>query len=79
MIDIYSCQPGGPKPCNIQMNATDMMISTFVYEGTANIKDYRNPISHTNREVNMVIPSPGLRYERKFWLGWEEIITDKGF
>ena len=79
MIDLYSCQPGGPKPCNIQMKTSDMLMSTYVYEKTANIKDYTNPISHVNREVNMSIPSPGLRYERKYFLGWTDIITDKGF
>jgi hypothetical protein len=79
MIDIYSCQPGGPRPCNIQMGTNDMLISTFVYEKTANIKDYKNPISEVNRELNSIIPSPGLRYATKYWLGYTEIITDKGF
>jgi hypothetical protein len=79
MIDIYSCQPGGPRPCNIQMNTNDMVISTFVYEKTANIKDYKNPISEVNRELNTNHPSPGLRYASKYWLGWTDIITDKGF
>ena len=75
MIDIYSCQPGGPRPCNIQMNTNDMLISTFVYEKTANIKDYKNPISQVNRELNKIVPSPGLRYQRSYWLGYTEIIT----
>jgi hypothetical protein len=79
MIDIYSCQPGGPRPCNIQMGTNDILISTFVYEKTANIKDYKNPISHVNRELSKILPSPGLRYERSYWLGYTEIITDKGF
>jgi hypothetical protein len=79
MVDIYSCQPGGPRPCNIQMNTNDMLISTFVYEKTANIKDYKNPIYQVNRELNMIIPSPGLRYERRYSLGYTDIITDKGF
>jgi hypothetical protein len=79
MVDIYSCQPGGPKPCNIQMNTNDMLISTFVYEKTANIKDYNNPISQVNRVLNVIIPSTGLRYSRKHMLGWTDIITDKGF
>ena len=79
MIDIYSCQPGGPRPCNIQMNTNDILISTFVYEKTAKIKDYKNPISQVNRELNKIIPSPGLRYERKYSLGYTDIITDKGF
>jgi hypothetical protein len=79
MVDIYSCQPGGPKPCNIQMNTNDMLISTFVYEKTANIIDYNNPISQVNRQLNTILPSPGLRYKRKYMLGWTDIITDKGF
>ena len=79
MIDIYSCQPGGAKPCNITMKTNDMLISTFVYEKTANIRDYQDPISQVNREVNMIIPSAGLRYDRKYHLGWTDIITDKGF
>jgi hypothetical protein len=79
MVDIYSCQPGGPRPCNIQMNTNDMLISTHVYEKTAKIKDYKNPISQVNRDVNDYIPSAGLRYKRKYWLGYTDIITDKGF
>jgi hypothetical protein len=61
------------------MNTSDMLISTYVYEKTANIKDYTNPISQVNRNISMLIPSPVLRYERKFFLGWTDIITDKGF
>jgi hypothetical protein len=79
MIDIYSCQPGGFKPCNIKMTTREMLISTFVYEKTANIRDYEDPITQFNREVNMIIPSAGLRYDRKYYLGWTDIITDKGF
>jgi hypothetical protein len=79
MIDIYSCQPGGFKPCNVTMNTSDMLVSTFVYEKTANIKDYKDPITQFNREVNMLIPSAVLNYHRIFHLGWTDIITDKGF
>jgi hypothetical protein len=79
MIDIYSCQPGGPRPCNIQISTNDMLVSTFVYEKTANIKDYKNPISQVNRELNTINPSAGLRYARRYWLGYTDIITDKGF
>ena len=56
-----------------------MLLTTFVYEKTANIKDYKNPISQVNRELNTIIPSPGLRYASKYWLGYTDIITDKGF
>jgi hypothetical protein len=61
------------------LNTNDILFSSFVYEKTANIKDYKNPISQVNRELNMIIPSPGLRYERRYSLGYTEIITDKGF
>jgi hypothetical protein len=61
------------------MNTNDMVISTFVYEKTANIKDYKNPISQVNRELKTIKPSPGLRYVSKYWLGYTDIITDKGF
>jgi hypothetical protein len=56
-----------------------MLVSTFIYEKTANIKDYKNPISQVNRQLNTIIPSPGLRYERRYSLGYTDIITDKGF
>jgi hypothetical protein len=79
MVDIYSCQPGGPRPCNIQMNTNDMLLTTFVYEKTAKIKDYNNPIFEVHRELNENIPSPGLRTETKYWLGYTDIITAKGF
>jgi hypothetical protein len=79
MIDIYSCQPGGVKACDVKMNTSDMLVSTFVYEKTANVRDYEDPITQVNREVNMIIPSAGLRYERVYHLGWTDIITDKGF
>jgi hypothetical protein len=79
MIDIYSCQPGGFKPCNVKMSTSDMLISTFIYEKTANIKNYEDPITPFNREVNMLIPSRVLNYHRMFHVGWTDIITDKGF
>jgi hypothetical protein len=66
-------------PCNIKMTTREMLISTFVYEKTANIRDFEDPITQFNREVNMIIPSAGLRYTRKYYLGWTDIITDKGF
>ena len=61
------------------MSPTDMVISTFVYEKTANIRDYQDPITHVNREVNMIIPTERLRYSREFHVGWTDIITDRGF
>jgi hypothetical protein len=79
MVDIYSCQPGGPKPCNIKMNTNDMIISTWVYEKTANYQDYQNPISQSTREINTICPSAMLRYVRTYKLGWTDIVTDKGF
>jgi hypothetical protein len=79
MVDIYSCQPGGPRPCNIQINTNDMLFTTLVYEKTAKIKDYNNPIFEVHRELNESIPSLGLRTETKYWLGYTDIITDKGF
>jgi hypothetical protein len=78
MIDIYSCQPGGFIPCNIKMSTREMLISTFVYEKTANIRDYEDPITNFNRMVNTIIPSAALRTDRKYYLGWTDIITDKG-
>ncbi len=78
-IDIYSCQPGGFIPYNIKMNTRDMLVSTFVYEKTALIRDYEDPITQFNREVNMYIPSAALKTERKYFLGWTDIITDKGW
>jgi hypothetical protein len=79
MIDIYSCQPGGFKPCNIKMSTRDMLISTFVYEKKANIKDYEDPITQINREVNNILPSAWLKYDRKYYVGRTDIITDRGF
>ena len=79
MIDIYSCQPGGPKPCNIKMDTHEMLISTWVYEGMANIKDYLDPISHFNRNIHRFFPSTGLTHGRRYHLGWTDIITDEGF
>jgi hypothetical protein len=79
MVDIYSCQPGGAKPCNIKMTTNNLYISTIVYEKTANIKDYQDPITQVKREVSMVLPSAGLKYERKYHLGWTDIIIDTGF
>jgi hypothetical protein len=78
-VDIYSCQPGGPRPCNIQMGTNDILITTYVYEKTANIKDYANPITQVNQELKRIIPSPGLRYESKYSLGYTDIISAKGF
>jgi hypothetical protein len=69
MIDIYPCQSGGSKPCNIKMSPNDMLISTFLYEKTPNI----------NREVGRIIPSTGLRYARALHVGQTDIVTDKGF
>jgi hypothetical protein len=79
MIDIYPCQSGGSKPCNIKMSPNDMLISTFLYEKTPNIKDYEDPISNINREVGRIIPSTGLRYARELKVGQTDIVTDKGF
>ena len=78
MIDIYPCQPGGSKPCNIKMTPTNMQVSTWAYEQTAKIKDYEDPISNVNREVGRIIPSAGLRYARAFQVGQTDIITDRG-
>ena len=55
-----------------------MLISTWVYEKTANIKDYEDPITNVNREVNRILPSTGLRYARQFEVGFTDIITDEG-
>jgi hypothetical protein len=79
MIDVYSCQPGGAKPCNIKMTPNDMLISTWVYEKTANIKDHDHPITNVNREVSRTVPSTGLRYTRHYEVGYTDIITDEGF
>ena len=79
MIDLYPCQHGGSKPCNIKMSSTEMQVSTWVYEKTVNIKDYEDPMTNVNREVNRIIPSAGLRYARAFQVGQTDIITDKGF
>ena len=78
MIDIYTCQPGGSKPCNTKMNPTDMIVGTWVYEKTANIKDYQDPITRVNREVGRMIPSAMLRNGNEFRVGYTDIITDKG-
>ena len=78
MIDLYPCQHGGSKPCNIKMSSTEMQVSTWVYEKTVNIKDYEDPMTNVNREVNRIIPSAGLRYARAFQVGQTDIITDRG-
>jgi hypothetical protein len=78
MIDMYPCQPGGSKPCNIKMSPNDMEIKTHLYEKTAEIKNYEDPITNVNREVGRIIPSTGLRYARAFQVGETDIMTDKG-
>jgi hypothetical protein len=78
MIDFYPCMPGGSEPCNIKMTTNNMIISTWAYEKTANIKDYQEPITNLHREISRIIPSAVLRYDRKYWLGWTDIITDTG-
>ena len=79
MIDIYPCQPGGSTPCNIKMTPTDMLVSTWAYQQTANIKDYEDPMTNVNREVGRMVPSIGLRYARHYEVGYTDIITDEGF
>ena len=56
-----------------------MQVSTWVYEKTVNIKDYEDPMTNVNRQVNRIIPSARLRYARAFQVGHTDIITDKGF
>jgi hypothetical protein len=79
MIDLYSCQPGGIVPCQNILKTYDIMVSSFLYEKTVNIKEYDHPISSKHREINMIIPAKGLRYQRVVHVGWTDIWTDKGF
>lgn len=79
MMDLYVCQPGSLKPCNPTLKPSEMIIKSWIYEETANIKDYHKPITRVHRELSKVIPSKILRYHVTYSLGWTEVNTDKGF
>ena len=78
-VDFYTCQPGGIIPCDIKLQSSDIMLQTRAYEKTLNIKDFNNPIYDNHRELSVVYPDDKIRIEQKYWIGWTELITDKGF